>query len=282
MENNIQIFNSKKFGSIRIVDINSEPWFVGKDVAEKLGYAKPQNAIAAHVDDEDKTTALIQGTGSNYKSNAVIVNESGLYSLIISSKLPTAKEFKHWVTSDILPSIRKHEMYITPQKTKEILNDPDVLIAALTTLKEEREKRKALEVENAKQKKTIAHQKKAISGQKQLITTMKPKANYCDLVLKAKNAVSITQIAKDYGMSAVKFNKLLHELKVQYKTNNCWVLYQDYADKGYTKTNTYVVIKGTSVMHTYWTQAGRLFLYNLLKNKCDIVPIMEKEQESGE
>lgn len=277
MENNIQIFNNKKFGSIRIVDVNSEPWFVGKDVAEKLGYAKPQNAIAAHVDDEDKTTALIQGTGSNYKSNAVIVNESGLYSLILSSKLPTAKEFKHWVTSDILPSIRKHEMYITPQKTEEILNDPDVLIAALTTLKEEREKRKALEVENAKQKKTIAHQKKAISGQKQLITTMKPKANYCDLVLKAKNAVSITQIAKDYGMSAVKFNKLLHELKIQYKTNNCWVLYQDYADKGYTKTNTYVVIKGTSVMHTYWTQAGRLFLYNLLKNKCDIVPIMEKE-----
>lgn len=277
MENNIQIFNSKKFGSIRIVDINSEPWFVGKDVAEKLGYAKPQNAIAAHVDDEDKTTALIQGTSSNYKSNAVIVNESGLYSLILSSKLPTAKEFKHWVTSDILPSIRKHEMYITPQKTEEILNNPDVLIAALTTLKEEREKRKALEVENAKQKKTIAHQKKAISGQKQLITTMKPKANYCDLVLKAKNAVSITQIAKDYGMSAVKFNKLLHKLKVQYKTNNCWVLYQDYADKGYTKTNTYVVIKGTSVMHTYWTQAGRLFLYNLLKNKCDIVPIMEKE-----
>lgn len=277
MENNIQIFNNKKFGSIRIVDVNSEPWFVGKDVAEKLGYAKPQNAIAAHVDDEDKTTALIQGTGSNYKSNAVIVNESGLYSLILSSKLPTAKEFKHWVTSDILPSIRKHEMYITPQKTEEILNDPDVLIAALTTLKEEREKRKALEVENAKQKKTIAHQKKAISGQKQLITTMKPKANYCDLVLKAKNAVSITQIVKDYGMSAVKFNKLLHELKIQYKTNNCWVLYQDYADKGYTKTNTYVVIKGTSVMHTYWTQAGRLFLYNLLKNKCDIVPIMEKE-----
>lgn len=282
MENNIQIFNNKKFGSIRIVDMNGEPWFVGKDVAEKLGYAKPQNAISAHVDKEDKTTALIQGTGSNYKSNAVIVNESGLYSLILSSKLPTAKEFKHWVTSDILPSIRKHEMYITPQKTEEILNDPDVLIAALTTLKEEREKRKALEVENAKQKKTIAYQKKAISGQKQLITTMQPKASYYDLVLKTKNAVSITQIAKDYGMSAVKFNKLLHELKVQYKTNNCWVLYQDYADKGYTKTNTYVVVKGTSVMHTYWTQAGRLFLYNLLKNKCNIVPIMEKEQESGE
>lgn len=186
------------------------------------------------------------------------------------------------MTKDVLPSIRKHEMYITPQKTEEILNDPDVLIAALTTLKEEREKRKALEVENEKQKKTIAYQKKAISGQKQLITTMKPKVSYCDLVLKTQNAVPITQIAKDYGMSAVKFNNLLHELKVQYKTNNCWVLYQDYADKGYTKTNTYVVVKGMSVMHTYWTQAGRLFLYNLLKNKCNIVPIMEKEQESGE
>ena len=97
----IQIFTNAEFGSVRTLDVNGEPYFVGKDVAEILGYAKPENAIATHVDNEDKTTTLIQGTGSNYKSNAVVINESGLYSLILSSKLPTAKKFKHWVTSEV-------------------------------------------------------------------------------------------------------------------------------------------------------------------------------------
>ena len=112
MTNEIKIFENEEFGSVRTMEINGEPYFVGKDVATILGYAKPENAIANHVDDEDKTTTLIQGTGSNYKSNAVIINESGLYSLILSSKLPKAKEFKHWVTSEILPSIRKTGGYI--------------------------------------------------------------------------------------------------------------------------------------------------------------------------
>lgn len=94
-------------GTIKAVEINNEPWFVGKDVAEALGYEKSRNAIEAHVSEEDKTTALIQGTGSNYKSNTVLINESGLYSLIFGSKLDSAKEFKHWVTHDVLPSIRK-------------------------------------------------------------------------------------------------------------------------------------------------------------------------------
>lgn len=112
MENAIKIFENEEFGSVRTMEINGEPYFVGKDVATILGYVKPENAIANHVDDEDKTTTLIQGTGSNYKSNAVIINESGLYSLILSSKLPKAKEFKHWVTSEILPSIRKTGGYL--------------------------------------------------------------------------------------------------------------------------------------------------------------------------
>ena len=112
MANEIKIFENEEFGSVRTMEINGEPYFVGKDVATILGYIKPENAIANHVDDEDKTTTLIQGTGSNYKSNAVIINESGLYSLILSSKLPKAKGFKHWVTSEILPSIRKTGGYL--------------------------------------------------------------------------------------------------------------------------------------------------------------------------
>ena len=109
--NKLQVFKTENLGEIRTIIINNEVWFVGKDVARILGYAKPENAISTHIDNEDKTTTLIQGIGSNYKSKAVIINESGLYSLILSSKLPRAKEFKHWVTSEILPQIRKKGYY---------------------------------------------------------------------------------------------------------------------------------------------------------------------------
>lgn len=111
MEYKLSIFKHEDFGDIRSVNIEGEVYFVGKDIATALGYEKPQNAIAAHVDDEDKTTALIQGTGSNYKSNAVLLNESGVYALIFSSKLKKAKSFKRWVTSEVLPSIRKTGSY---------------------------------------------------------------------------------------------------------------------------------------------------------------------------
>lgn len=107
MTSELKVFENPTFGQVRTIEIDNEPWFVGKDVAEALGYAKPENAIATHVEAEDKTTTLIQGTGSNYKSKTVIINESGLYSLILSSKLPGAKEFKRWVTSEVIPSIRK-------------------------------------------------------------------------------------------------------------------------------------------------------------------------------
>ena len=106
--NELQIFENAMFGKIRTVVIDNEPWFIGKDVATALGYAKPENAIANHVDEEDKTSTLIQGSGSNYKSKTIVINESGVYSLVFSSKLPTAKAFKRWVTSEVLPAIRKH------------------------------------------------------------------------------------------------------------------------------------------------------------------------------
>ena len=113
--NNLQIFENPDFGQVRMIMIENEPYFVGKDVAEALGYSKTENAIANHVDEEDKTSTLIQGSGSNYKSKAIIINESGVYSLIFSSKLPTAKKFKHWVTSEVLPAIRKTGSYSQPK-----------------------------------------------------------------------------------------------------------------------------------------------------------------------
>lgn len=115
--NELKIFNSPEFGQVRTITLDGEPWFVGKDVADALGYSNSRDALARHVDDEDKTSVVIPDTGSNYKSKATLINESGLYSLVLSSKLPTAKQFKHWVTSDVLPTIRKTGKYAIPKIT---------------------------------------------------------------------------------------------------------------------------------------------------------------------
>lgn len=173
--NEIKIFESSEFGRVRTVEINGEPWLVGKDVAETLGYVKPENAIANHVDDEDKTTTLIQGTGSNYKSKAVIINESGLYSLVLSSKLPTAKKFKRWVTSEVLPSIRKHGAYMNDETLKRAILEPDFLIRLATELKEEKEQRKLLE---------------------EKIDSDKPKVIFADAVSASKSTILIGDLAK--------------------------------------------------------------------------------------
>lgn len=151
----IQIFKNPLFGEVRIVVINDEPWFVGKDVALALGYAKPENALSTHVDEEDKTITLIQGNGSNYKSNTTIINESGMYSLVFGSRLKTAKEFKHWVTSDVLPTLRKTGSYLI---TTDQVSRKDL---ALMIIKAEEEKEK-LALENKKQAEVIESQKPAV------------------------------------------------------------------------------------------------------------------------
>lgn len=258
----LQVFNNAEFGSVRTMSINGEPYFVGKDVASILGYAKPLNALAMHVDEDDSLKqGLIDSMGRTQET--IFINESGLYSLILSSKLPTAKKFKHWVTSEVLPAIRKHGVYAVD----EVLNDPDMLIAALTELKAEREKTKAL--------------METVAVQKQQITEMKPKASYYDVVLNCKDLVAISVIAKDYGWSANRMNQYLHEKGVQYKQGNkIWLLYQKYAEMGYTstKTHSYPGSDGSmhTAVHTYWTQAGRLFIYELLKAD-GILPTMERE-----
>lgn len=157
------------------------------------------------------------------------------------------KQFKRWITNEVLPSIRKHGVYAVD----EVLANPDMLISALQALKKEREEKALLQQKN--------------EVQAVLIEEMQPKASYYDKILQSKSAVSVTQIAKDYGMSAVKFNSTLHDLGVQYKQGDMWVLYQKYAGKGYTKSRTYVVSEDVSRMGTYWTQNGRKFLYDLLK-----------------
>lgn len=140
--NELKVFNHSEFGTLRGVEIDGESWLVGKDVAERLGYSNPQKAIRDHVDDEDRTvneSFTVNGT------MVVLINESGLYSLVLGSKLPNAKKFKRWVTSEVLPAIRKHGGYLTAEKVEEALLNPDVLIRLATELKDEREARRALE-----------------------------------------------------------------------------------------------------------------------------------------
>lgn len=263
--NELQIFENPEFGSIRTITINNEPWFVGKDVAEALGYSNPRDALKKHVDPEDKGVANCDTLGGSQE--LTIINESGVYSLVFGSKLPTAKEFKHWVTSEVLPSIRKHGAYMTPETLEAAILNPDYLIQLATALKDEREKRKLLETENAQQK--------------QIIGELKPRADYTDRILSNKGLVTITQIAKDYGMSGRKMNKILEDLHVQYKQSGQWLLYAEYHDKGYTHSKTIDITRKDGspdvTMETKWTQKGRLFIYELLKGE-GILPIIEREQ----
>ena len=251
-DSEVILFRHEQFGEIRTLKIDGEPWFVGKDIAISLGYTNPAKALRDHVDSDDITvndSFTVNGTQGK------LINESGMYSLILSSKLPSAKAFKHWVTAEVLPSIRRNGAYLTAEMLHKTMSDPRELAKLLNTLADEQEKRQKLEEENA------------------FLTV---KARYYDQILNSKNAVPVTQIAKDYGMSAVAFNKLLHELRIQFPIRNSWVLYAEYADKNYTQSKTYQIGEDKSVMHTCWTQKGRLFLYGILK-ELGILPLCEQE-----
>lgn len=243
--------------AVRTLLRDNEPYFVGKDVAEILGYSNPRDALSKHVDSDDKGVAKCDTLGGTQK--LTVINESGLYSLILGSKLPTAKKFKHWVTSEVLPTIRKHGAYMTPAKIEEVLTDPDTIIQLATQLKQEREGR------------LIAEQR---------VNELTSKANYYDKVLANPGLVTITQIAKDYGMSGQEMNHKLHELNVIYKQGKTWLLYSKYQKTGWTHSETIMVPKsdGTqkAVMHTKWTQKGRLGLYELLKQH-GILPLIEMD-----
>ena len=257
----LQVYKNAEFGSVRTTLIGGQPYFVGKDVADILGYANTRKALIDHVDEEDKDGVTIRDAiGRNQTMTAI--NESGLYSLILSSMMPNAKKFKRWVTNEVLPAIRKHGLYATD----DLIANPDLAIAAFTALKEEREKNKELMA--------------AVAIGQQQIAEMKPKATYYDVVLKCRDAVNISVIAKDYGWSAMRMNEYLHEKGIQFKQGDIWLLYQKYAPNGYTKTNTHVYedskgIKHTKV-HTKWTQKGRLFIYEQLKAD-GIYPQIEME-----
>ena len=175
----------------------------------------------------------------------ILVNESGLYTAIFGSKLPAAQAFARWVTSDVLPCLRKHGGYLDPSLVQEMIKRPEIVQVWLEELAEEQTKNAVLKAEN---------------------DALAPKAEYYDIVLEAENALITTIVAKDYGWSAYKLNRKLKELGVQYSRGGMWVMYQPYADKGYTDTRTsYDKYSGRARMDTLWTQKGRQFIFETLK-----------------
>lgn len=251
--NELQLFNFEE-NEVRTLLINGEPYFIGKDVAQILGYSNPRDALSKHVDDEDKNSVAIRD-GNKGNPNQTVINESGVYALVFGSKLPSAKKFKHWVTSEVLPTLRKTGGYTMPK----------TYLEALKAFTAEVEKNEMLSLEN--------------KIQTQQINELKPKADYTDKILKTTDLMTITQIAKDYGMSAKQFNAMLHDYKVQFKQNGQWLLYSKHQSKGYTSSETVEFDRPDGTvgvrLNTKWTQKGRLFLYGLLK-KHDVVPTIER------
>ena len=240
-----QIFKTAEFGQIRTCTVDGETYFVGKDVAPALGYINPNKAMIDHVDNEDKLTSRIVMAGQNRQ--VVVINESGLYALILSSKLESARRFKRWVTSEVLPAIRQNGRYELQQQVFKM-----------------EEQNRALEIRNAYLEDISAYQK--------------PLTDYARTILSSQQTVTVTQIAQDYGFTAVRFNELLMHLRIQHKVGGQWILYAPHVHRGYVQSfSSYYVQPDGEVqvkVHTRWTQVGRLFLYEELK-KAGILPLIE-------
>ena len=250
--NTPQIFNFEQ-NEVRTFVENEVPYFVANDVAKTLGYKNPSKATNDHC----KKAIETWGNDSlGRRQKFKIIPESDVYRLIIKSNLPSAEKFESWVMEEVLPNIRKHGMYATD----ELLNNPDLLIEVATKLKEEKTLR------------LIAEQR---------VNELQPKADYYDRILNNKGLVTVITIAKNYGMSAVSFNKLLHELGIQFNQSDTWLLYSKFQDKGYTHIEPfdYEDKNGNRQVKTRmkWTQKGHIFLYETLK-KNNYLPMIEREQ----
>ena len=349
----VKIFENATFGKVRTVVIDGEVWFIGKDVATALGYSNVRDALAKHVDAEDKNTVAIRD-GIQGNPNMTVINESGVYSLVFSSKLPTAKAFKRWVTSEVFPAVHKGSEEVTGDLVQ-VLNGQVVVSSRQVAEHFEKEHRHVLQsireilaAENSAAKyftettfdnrgkiypeylmnrdgfsllvmgftgkralewkikyiqafnameaklkekeeltpeeemarglraaeKVLARTQLELTQAKQMVSELKPKATYYDLVLQNKSTLSVTKIAKDYGKSAKWMNAKLHDYGVQFKQGDQWFLYQDYAKLGYTQSTTHVIDDEHSRMMTKWTQKGRLFIYETLKAH-GILPLIE-------
>lgn len=259
MTNELQVFNNEQFGQVRTMLKDGEPWFVAADVCKALEIKNGREATS-RLDDDEKADVSLTDTSSNgvvQRRMFSIVNEPGLYALVLGSRKPEAKAFKRWITHEVIPAIRKTGGYIVGEAD---MSEDELITRAYDVVYRKLE---------------LMKQRVAIQDQK--IAELEPKASYCDTILQCANAVTVTQIAKDYGMSAVTFNRKLAELGVQFKQGKTWIVYQKYADKGYTQSQTHYIGENSCVLYTCWTQKGRMFLYDLLKIN-GVLPLIEQEQ----
>ena len=252
--NKLQVFNNAMFGNVRVLLQGDESWFVAKDVADALGYQNGSRDVNRHTDEEDRTKTMV--FDGNQNKETILINESGLYSLVLSSKLPNAKQFKRWVTSDVLPSIRKYGTYS--------MNIPRTLPDAL--------KAYANEIEAHNQTKMLLEEQKGlIAAQEQQISEFKPIRDYVDEILSSTSALTITQIAADYDITARALNKILEEEKIQRSVGGQWILYKNQMGKGYTKSETFTFTRSDgrldSKITTKWTQKGRLMIHEIMKSR---------------
>lgn len=263
--NQFQIFNHPQFGEVRtVIGNDGEPRFCLKDVCRALDIKQFRANERLGEDVISNHTLSTRGGNQQF----MFINEDGLYDVILDSRKIEAKRFRKWVTSEVLPSIRKNGAYLTEKTIERALNEPDFLIELATNLKKEKQARKFAEERNETQKNIIEGQEKAIH-------VLEVRQSFVDYIMSTPSCVCITQIAKEYGLSAVKLNKFLHEKKIQYCVNGQWLLYADYQDKGYIKSVHVRLENNTSREHSQWTQKGRLFLYEYFK-KYGIIPLMEQ------
>lgn len=248
----LKLFENKEFGKLEVLIKNGKEYFPAKEVAIILGYKDPLKAISTHCKEKGWVIRPVLSNGG--KQDKKFIDEGNLYRLIVKSKLPQAEKFEKWIFEEVLPTIRKTGMYFTEDVWKSIIKNPmkfGEMIIEYAKVKEENEK---LNI-------TLEEQR--------------PVIEFTDNVLSSENVVITTVIAKQYGMSARKFNKLLNELGIQYKVGKVWVLYSKYENKGYTKVITQLDNNNEPRELTKWTQKGRKFLYEKLRDN-DIVPINEE------
>ena len=241
--NNIEIFKNAEFGEVRTLTVDGEPYFVGKDVAEILGYSNSRKALADHVDVEDKGVTKCDTLGGTQE--LTVINESGLYSLILSSKLPAAKKFKHWITAEVIPSIRKHGAYMTEQTIEQALTNPDFLIQLATQLKTEKEKNKSLEVKVS-----------ALTVDNQI---MQPKAEYFDELVDRNLLTNIRDTAKELKVKQKDFVNFLIEKKYLYRDKSGKLLpYAKHTETGLFELKEFINDKtGFSSTQTLITPKGK-------------------------
>ena len=267
--NEMSIFENSEFGKIRCMTIENEPWFVGKDVCEVFGDTNYRRSLLT-IDDSDKGVSQIDTPGG--KQNMTIINESGFYSLLfqmqpqkakgvsqnddlVEERIQRLKRFKRWVTSEVLPSVRKHGAYI---KDQEELSPEEIMARGLRAAES-----------------IIAEKQKKIEAQEKVIEENKPKVDYYNAVLDSSGLLNITQIAKEFGMTAAHMNELLHDVGIQYRAGKCWVPKQKYVDKGYMKSCTRLISGRTTIQYR-WTQKGREFIHRVMA-KYGYSPIYSEE-----